>query len=76
MKLIEPERFDERLLGQCLGGEDRGGAGRAGVALWGIEQDDFLNAPEFVEEPFHRQASPRGLRVAIDRLQEGEAEQA
>ena len=74
MELIETERFDERLLGQRLSGEDGGRAWLGRLALRGIEQDDFLNAPEFVEESFHRQAGPRGLRVAIDRLQEGEAE--
>ena len=74
MQVVETEGFDERLLGQRLDGQDGGGAGRAGVALGWIEEDDFLNAPQFVEESFHRQAGPRDLRVAIDGLQEREAE--
>ena len=74
MQLIETERFDERLLGQGLGGEDGGRAGWSRLPLRRIEQDDFLDASEFVEEPLHGEAGPRGLRLPIDRLQKRETE--
>jgi hypothetical protein len=54
--VVDPDGgiFDERLLGQGLGREDGGGAWRARLPLRRMEQDDFLDAPEFVEEPLHR----------------------
>jgi len=76
MQLIQTEGFGQNLSSQGQFGEHGGDAVGTFLALWRVQQNEWLNLPQLFQELLHRNSVPGSLRLFMEMLQQGDAEHA
>src|SRR6516225_11456279 len=76
MQLIQTESFGQGLLSEGQFGEHGGDAVGTFLALWRVQQNEWLNLPQLFQELLHRNSVPDSLRLFMEMLQQGDAEHA
>jgi hypothetical protein len=69
MQLIQTQGFGQGRLSEGLFGEHGGDAVGAFLALWRVQQNEWLNLPQLFQELLHRNSVPGSLRLFMEMLQ-------